>query len=166
MIPYLLKYAPIKAKWNLHGTYDISCKILAWHDAIMMTPNRLRAYSSKIDRYALRTASQWVGPQMEDFLLAHKQVTIEMNSSTDNALINEAAQRVHHGGNFQAVSLTLAMEKARLALQNPDVRQDAFRPMLHNELPPNLTADNLSLSFHNAGCRHRYYNFLFVKCWA
>lgn len=104
------------------------------------------------DRYALRTASQWVGPQMEDLLLAHEQVTIELNSTTDNPLIDEAGQRVHHGGNFQAVSITSAMEKARLALQMVGRMlfaqcSELINPMLNNGLPPNLTADNPSLSF-------------------
>ncbi len=69
------------------------------------------------DRYARRTASQWVGPQIDDLLLAHEQVTRELNSTTDNTLIDIAGQKTHHGGNFQAASITSAMEKTRLALQ-------------------------------------------------
>lgn len=108
------------------------------------------------DRYALRTASQWVGPQMEDLLLAHEQVTIELNSTTDNPLIDEAGQRLHHGGNFQAVSITSAMEKARLALQMVGKMlfaqcSELINPMLNNGLPPNLAADNPSLSFTMKG---------------
>lgn len=108
------------------------------------------------DRYALRTASQWVGPQMEDLLLAHEQVTIELNSTTDNPLIDRTGQKAHHGGNFQAVSITSAMEKARMALQMVGKMlfaqcSELINPMFNNGLPANLAADDPSLSFTMKG---------------
>lgn len=33
------------------------------------------------DRYALRTSPQWLGPQMEDILVAVQQVELECNTS-------------------------------------------------------------------------------------
>ena len=71
----------------------------------------------KQDRYALRTSSQWIGPQLEDLTLAHKQVSIECNSTTDNPLVDVFSSAIHHGGNFQACSITSAMEKTRASLQ-------------------------------------------------
>ena len=108
------------------------------------------------DRYALRTASQWLGPQLEDLLLAHEQVTIELNSTTDNPLIDVARQTTHHGGNFQAVSITSAMEKTRLSLQMIGKLlfaqcSELINPMLNNGLPPNLAADEPSVSFTMKG---------------
>ncbi|KAI4258367.1 MAG: hypothetical protein L6R42_005140 [Xanthoria sp. 1 TBL-2021] len=69
------------------------------------------------DRYAIRTSPQWIGPQLEDLLLAHEQVTVELNSTTDNPLFDVPNQKTHHGGNFQAASITTAVEKARSSLQ-------------------------------------------------
>nr|POF17592.1 phenylalanine aminomutase (l-beta-phenylalanine forming) [Quercus suber] len=69
------------------------------------------------DRYGLRSAPQWIGPQLEDVGLAIEQVGIELNSTTDNPLIDAEDKTVHHGGNFQAASVTSAMEKTRLSLQ-------------------------------------------------
>ena len=108
------------------------------------------------DRYALRTASQWIGPQLEDLLLAHEQVTTELNSTTDNPLIDVAGGTTHHGGNFQAVSITSAMEKARLSLQMIGKMlfaqsSELINPMLNNGLPPNLAADEPSLSYTMKG---------------
>lgn len=104
------------------------------------------------DRYPLRTSSQWLGPQLEDLLLAHKQISTELNSTTDNPLIDVTDTRIHHGGNFQATSITSAMEKARLALQMVGKLlfaqcSEIINPMLNNGLPPNLSADEPSLSF-------------------
>ncbi|KAL8685872.1 MAG: hypothetical protein Q9224_005634, partial [Gallowayella concinna] len=108
------------------------------------------------DRYALRTASQWLGPQMEDLLLAHEQITTELNSTTDNPLIDIEGQTTHHGGNFQAVSITSAMEKTRLALQMIGKLlfaqcSELINPMLNNGLPPNLVADEPSISYTMKG---------------
>jgi hypothetical protein len=36
------------------------------------------------DRYPLRTAPQFIGPQLEDILAALNTITIECNSSTSN----------------------------------------------------------------------------------
>lgn len=108
------------------------------------------------DRYALRTASQWIGPQLEDLLLAHEQVATELNSTTDNPLVDVAAQKMHHGGNFQAASVTSAMEKTRLSLQMIGKLMFAqcselINPMLSNGLPPNLAADEPSTSYTMKG---------------
>lgn len=104
------------------------------------------------DRYALRTASQWIGPQLEDLSLAVKQLAVELNSTTDNPLIDAEEGAVHHGGNFQAVAVTSAMEKARLSLQMLGKlmfaqSSELINPMLNGILPPNLCFDDPSLSF-------------------
>ncbi|KAL8950889.1 MAG: hypothetical protein Q9222_003106 [Ikaeria aurantiellina] len=108
------------------------------------------------DRYALRTSPQWIGPQLEDLLLAHEQVTVELNSTTDNPLFDIEHQKTHHGGNFQAASITSAMEKTRSSLQMIGKMlfaqsSELINPMLNNGLPPNLAADEPSLSFTMKG---------------
>ncbi|KAK7613760.1 L-Aspartase-like protein [Phyllosticta paracitricarpa] len=104
------------------------------------------------DRYPLRTSSQWIGPQLEDLLLATEQVSVELNSTTDNPLIDVDADLIHHGGNFQAASLSSAMEKTRLSLQMLGKLMfsqgtELINCALNKGLPPNLAADDPSLSF-------------------
>lgn len=104
------------------------------------------------DRYALRTASQWLGPQLEDLELAHEQISVELNSTTDNPLIDTEHGQIHHGGNFQAAAITAAMEKTRLSLQMMGrlmfaQSSELINPTLNNGLPPNLAADEPSTSF-------------------
>ncbi|KAJ5553887.1 phenylalanine ammonia-lyase [Penicillium frequentans] len=72
------------------------------------------------DRYSTRTAPQWIGPYLEDLLLAQHQLEVELNSTSDNPIVNAAEHgggEVYSGGNFQAVVVTSAMDKTRLALQ-------------------------------------------------
>ncbi|KAI7581121.1 phenylalanine ammonia-lyase, partial [Hortaea werneckii] len=104
------------------------------------------------DRYALRTASQWIGPQIEDLMLSTRQLDVELNSTTDNPLIDADEGIVHHGGNFQAVSVTSAMEKTRLALNMLGKlmfaqSSELINPMLNNILTPNLCFDEPGVSF-------------------
>ena len=108
--------------------------------------------SLRQDRYALRTASQWIGPQLEDLALAHKQISVECNSTTDNPLLNIIDDTIHHGGNFQAASVTSAMEKTRLSLQMFGRMlfsqcTELINPAMNNGLPPNLSADEPSTSY-------------------
>ena len=108
------------------------------------------------DRYGFRTAPQWIGPQLEDLVLANRQILVELNSTTDNPLIDVAQGEVYSGGNFQAASITSAMEKTQGALQMMgrllySQSSEIINPSLNNGLPPNLCADEPSLSFTMKG---------------
>lgn len=108
------------------------------------------------DRYALRTSPQWMGPQLEDLTLAHEQITIECNSTTDNPLVDIEGGAIHHGGNFQAASITSAMEKARVSLQMFGRMlfsqcTELINPAMNNGLPPNLAADDPSTNYTMKG---------------
>ncbi|RYP20583.1 hypothetical protein DL765_002740 [Monosporascus sp. GIB2] len=104
------------------------------------------------DRYSLRTASQWIGPVLEDFCLAYDQLTVELNSVTDNPLIDAETGRVFHGGNFQARAVTSAAEKLRQGLQSIGRMlftqcTEMINPATSWGLPPNLCSDDANDSF-------------------
>lgn len=104
------------------------------------------------DRYSLRTASQWIGPVLEDFCLAYDQLTVELNSVTDNPLIETETGRVFHGGNFQARAVTSAAEKLRQGLQGIGRMlfaqcTEMINPSTSWGLPPNLCSDDANTSF-------------------
>lgn len=108
------------------------------------------------NRYALRSAPQWIGPQLEDLMLANRQVQTELNSSCDNPLVDRRTEDIYYGANFQATSITSAMEKTRLSLQMFgkllfSQATEMIDPNLSNGLPTNLVADDPSLSFTMKG---------------
>ena len=108
------------------------------------------------DRYALRSAPQWIGPQLEDLNSAHHQLTTELNSSADNPLVDVEAKDVYYGANFQAAAVTSAMEKTRLALQMLGKlffaqSTELIDLTLNNGLPANLAVDDPSVSFTMKG---------------
>src|SRR5713226_6518921 len=126
------------------------------------------------DRYTLRTAPQFLGPQIEDIISALNTVTVECNSSThclfstlfsltvvpciatDNPLFDGETGKVHHGGNFQAMAVTNAMEKTRLAIHHIGKLlfaqvTELMNPTMNRGLPPSLAASDPSLNFHGKG---------------
>ncbi|KAI0846806.1 phenylalanine ammonia-lyase [Daldinia vernicosa] len=108
------------------------------------------------DRYSVRSAPQWIGPQVEDLLLADRQISIELNSTCDNPLVDVPNGDVHYGANFQAASVTSAMEKVRLSLQMFgrmlfSQLTELVDPALSGGLPANLASDDPSLSFTMKG---------------
>nr|WJQ78187.1 phenylalanine ammonia-lyase [Panus rudis] len=108
------------------------------------------------DRYPLRTAAQFLGPQVEDILAALGTINLECNSTTDNPLMDGETGEVHHGGNFQAMAVTNAMEKTRLALHHIGKLlfaqcTELINPAMNRGLPPNLAATDPSLNYHAKG---------------
>ncbi|KAF8270488.1 L-Aspartase-like protein [Lactarius quietus] len=108
------------------------------------------------DRYPLRTAPQFLGPQLEDILASLNTITIECNSTTDNPLVDAETKEVHHGGNFQAMAVTNAMEKTRLALHHIGKllfaqSTELVNPTMNRGLPPSLAASDPSLNYHGKG---------------
>ncbi|KAA1470566.1 phenylalanine ammonia-lyase [Dentipellis sp. KUC8613] len=108
------------------------------------------------DRYPLRTAPQFLGPQVEDILAALDTITLECNSTTDNPLVDSETGEVHHGGNFQAMAVSNAMEKTRLALHHIGKllfaqSTELINPTMNRGLPPSLAASDPSLNYHAKG---------------
>ncbi|GJC81332.1 L-beta-phenylalanine forming phenylalanine aminomutase [Colletotrichum liriopes] len=101
------------------------------------------------DRYSTRTAPQWIGPYLEDLMLAQRQVEVELNSTSDNPVIDigtssdHATGDVYSGGNFQATAITSAMDKTRTAIQMIGRMlfsqcSELINPATNNGLDPNL----------------------------
>jgi phenylalanine ammonia-lyase len=155
MLGTAASFDPFLSKIRPHsGQAQVASTILSALEGSQLSSGLSGAHGHALfqDRYSLCTVPQWLGPFMEDMFLAHQQLEIELNSTTDNPLIDPDTGDIHHGGNFQAVSVTSAMEKCRLAAQ-------AIGRMLFSQLtelvnhatnrglPPNLCADDPSTSF-------------------
>ncbi|KIK95080.1 hypothetical protein PAXRUDRAFT_827358 [Paxillus rubicundulus Ve08.2h10] len=112
------------------------------------------------DRYSLRTAPQWLGPQFEDIKRIGEIVRIEVNSTTDNPLVEPPSEvggegKIHHAGNFQALALTNAMDHLRLSLSHIGRLMFAqvteiVNPAMNRGLPGNLAGGEGALDF---GCK-------------
>jgi phenylalanine ammonia-lyase len=104
------------------------------------------------DRYSLRSSPQWLSPILEDLLAAKRQVETELNSTSDNPVVDVANDDIVCGANFQATAITAASEKVRFCLQMMgriifSQASEIINQHHNNGLPPNLAADDPSLSF-------------------
>ncbi|QRV84145.1 phenylalanine ammonia-lyase [Ceratobasidium sp. AG-Ba] len=91
-----------------------------------------------------------------DILHAWSVVTQECNTTTDNPLVDGETGHVHHGGNFQAMAVTNAMEKTRLALHHLGKilfaqSTELLNPAFNRGLPPSLAASDPSVNYHAKG---------------
>ncbi|MFW9259886.1 HAL/PAL/TAL family ammonia-lyase [Nostoc sp. CALU 546] len=65
------------------------------------------------DRYSLRCLPQYLGPIIEGIEHISNQIEVEINSVTDNPLIDVANQATYHGGNFLGQHVGIAMDQLR-----------------------------------------------------
>lgn len=68
------------------------------------------------DRYSLRCLPQYIGPIVDGISQIARQIEIEMNSATDNPLIDVENQASYHGGNFLGQYVGMGMDHLRYYL--------------------------------------------------
>ena len=98
------------------------------------------------DRYSLRCLAQYMGPIVDGIEDIAKQVEIEINSVTDNPLIDVENQASYHGGNFLGQYIGVGMDRLRyhigMLAKHLDV-QIAYlvAPEFNNGLSPSLVGN-------------------------
>jgi phenylalanine ammonia-lyase len=65
------------------------------------------------DRYSLRCLPQYMGPIVDGLDQIGKQIEVEINSVTDNPLIDLENQATYHGGNFLGQYIGVGMDQLR-----------------------------------------------------
>ncbi|MBW4427546.1 MAG: aromatic amino acid ammonia-lyase [Nostoc desertorum CM1-VF14] len=98
------------------------------------------------DRYSLRCLPQYMGPIVEGIEQIQKQIQVEINSATDNPLIDAQNQTSYHGGNFLGQYIGTGMDQLRyyigLLAKHLDVQiASLVAPEFNNGLPPSLVGN-------------------------
>lgn len=113
-------------------------------ELLQSSPTLRPENSSRVqDRYSLRCLPQYLGPIAEDILRVRETVQIEMNSISDNPLIDPKEERFYQSGNFLGHGLSMAMDDFRrdmgLLAKHIDVQIALLvTPEFSNGLPSSL----------------------------
>ncbi len=111
-----------------------------------------KIFKKKVQEYySLRCLPQILGPVYETISNAEKVVTEELNSVSDNPIIDAKNKSVYHGGNFHGDYISLEMDKLKLAVTRLSMlseRQLNFilNPKLNEKLPPFVNLGTLGLN--------------------
>lgn len=95
------------------------------------------------DRYSLRCLPQFLGPLADSLAEIVRYVEVEMNSATDNPILDVVEQASYHGGNFLGQYVGLAMDRLRYVVsmlaQHLDIQIALLiTPEFNRGLPPCL----------------------------
>ncbi len=98
------------------------------------------------DRYSLRCLPQYMGPIVDGLTQIAQQIEVEMNSATDNPLIDGETQVSYHCGNFLGQYVGVAMDHLRyyigLLAKHLDVQIALLvAPEFNGGLPPSLVGN-------------------------
>ncbi|MBX9256909.1 aromatic amino acid lyase [Desmonostoc muscorum CCALA 125] len=98
------------------------------------------------DRYSLRCLPQYLGPIVDGISQIARQIETEMNSVTDNPLIDVENQASYHGGNFLGQYIGVGMDHLRyylgLLAKHLDVQIALLvSPEFNNGLAPSLVGN-------------------------
>lgn len=98
------------------------------------------------DRYSLRCLAQYTGPIVDEISSIAQQIEIEINSVTDNPLIDVDHQASYHGGNFLGQYVGTAMDRLRhhigLLAKHLDVQiASLVAPEFNHGLPASLVGN-------------------------
>ena len=95
------------------------------------------------DRYSIRCSPQYLGSIVEGIARVHQTIEIEMNSVSDNPLIDPESGRFHQSGNFLGQYIGVAMDDLRrfngLLAKHLDVQiASLVAPEFNGGLPASL----------------------------
>lgn len=102
--------------------------------------------------YSIRCVPQVVGAILDTTLGCRQVLENELNSVSDNPVIDVENQNVYHGGNFHGDYVSLEMDKLKMVITKLGVlaeRQINFlmNPALNNILPPFVNHGKLGFNF-------------------
>lgn len=114
-------------------------------------------YNQKIQEYySLRCVPQILGPVLDTIIYSQKVLTDEVNSVSDNPVIDFERKKVLHGGNFHGDYVSLEMDKLKLAITRISMLAERQINYLMNDklnkiLPPFVNLGKLGFNLGMQG---------------
>ncbi len=108
--------------------------------------------------YSLRCVPQILGPIQEMIWSAEEIIEQEINSASDNPIVDLASQQVYHGGNFHGDYIAFEMDKLKLGITKLCMLAERQLNYLLNSkinelLPPFVNLGKLGFNFGMQGAQ-------------
>lgn len=102
--------------------------------------------------YSLRCVPQVLGPVYEELLQAEKVLIDELNSASDNPIVDPKSKNVYHGGNFHGDYIAFEMDKLKIAITKLTMLTERqlnylFHDRINGILPPFVNLGVLGLNY-------------------
>lgn len=122
------------------------------HSGEQVFEHKVQAY------YSLRCAPQILGPIYETLQNAHRVIDEELNSASDNPIVDPVTQNVYHGGNFHGDYISLEEDKVKIAVVRMAMTAERqlnylFHDRINGILPPFLNMGTLGLNYGMQACQ-------------
>jgi len=109
--------------------------------------------------YSLRCIPQILGPVYDTIAHAEKIVVDELNSVSDNPVVDHLSQNIYHGGNFHGDYVSLEMDKLKIAITKLSMMSDRqlnylLNDKLNGKLPPFINVKTIGLNFGMQGIQY------------
>lgn len=106
--------------------------------------------------YSLRCVTQILGPIYDTVVQAEKVVVDELNSVSDNPVVDHEGDNIFHGGNFHGDYVSLEMDKLKIAITRLSMLSERqlnylFNDKLNQKFPPFLNLGVLGFNFGMQG---------------
>lgn len=106
--------------------------------------------------YSLRCTPQILGPIYDTLAQAEKLVVQELNSVSDNPVVDHHRENVFHGGNFHGDYVSLEMDKIKIAITKLSMLAERqlnylLNEKLNHKFPPFMNLGKLGFNFGMQG---------------
>ncbi|MBN1200056.1 MAG: aromatic amino acid lyase [Bacteroidales bacterium] len=117
----------------------------------------VEVFKEKVQEYySLRCVPQVLGPVLDTILFAIHVLMNEVNSCSDNPIIDGEHRNVYHGGNFHGDYVAFEMDKLKIAMTKLSMLAERqlnylMNPKLNEKLPPFVNLGKLGLNLGMQG---------------
>jgi histidine ammonia-lyase len=119
-------------------------RVAAWLRQDLPVSEQPRNVKRLQDRYSIRCAPHVIGVLADALPWLSQTIEIELNSATDNPIVDAESERILHGGHFYGGHIAFAMDSMKNAVANLADLLDRQMALLvdsryNHGLPPNLS---------------------------
>jgi histidine ammonia-lyase len=129
------------------------------HEHLYKETNETHFKEKVQEYYSLRCVPQILGPVYDTIMQAEAVMTDELNSVSDNPVVDHLRRDIFHGGNFHGDYVGLEMDKLKIAITKLSMLAERqlnylLNDSLNTKLPPFINMGTVGLNFGLQGVQY------------